>query len=184
MWRMGRDCSPGATCLTARTAFFIPRRGFKLPSADAADGEGLLAWGDLSDGSNCVLHPSEGFQAAFGRCGGWGGIRTLGALLHTRFPSVRIRPLCHPSGDALQLNTFNRCPASRGGFSPGDDRAGALPAPPFPDGWSGQGDGLLVEGNDVGELGGGDETLLRLGLRWRIHGQRRLDAGLVESGEG
>ena len=29
--------------------------------------------------------------------GGWGGIRTLGALLHTRFPSVRNRPLCHPS---------------------------------------------------------------------------------------
>jgi len=36
-------------------------------------------------------------QVRLRRNGGWGGIRTLGALLHTRFPSVRIRPLCHPS---------------------------------------------------------------------------------------
>jgi hypothetical protein len=30
--------------------------------------------------------------------GGWGGIRTPGALRHTRFPGVHNRPLCHPSG--------------------------------------------------------------------------------------
>src|SRR3989442_12893133 len=29
--------------------------------------------------------------------GGWGGIRTLGAFRHTRFPGVHNRPLCHPS---------------------------------------------------------------------------------------
>jgi hypothetical protein len=29
--------------------------------------------------------------------GGDGGIRTLGGLLHTRFPSVRTRPLCDVS---------------------------------------------------------------------------------------
>ncbi len=40
-WRMGRDWSREATCLTARTAFFIPPRGFKLPSAEVADGEGF-----------------------------------------------------------------------------------------------------------------------------------------------
>ena len=65
-WRMGRDClrcAPAVSLRSARTAFFIPRSGFRLPAA----------------------------------VGGWGGIRTLGALLHTRFPSVRIRPLCHPS---------------------------------------------------------------------------------------
>gem|GEM_PF-4486487 len=28
---------------------------------------------------------------------GWAGIRTLGTFRHTRFPGVRIRPLCHPS---------------------------------------------------------------------------------------
>src|SRR5437588_12649116 len=31
------------------------------------------------------------------RAGGWGGIRTLGAFRHTRFPGVHNRPLCHPS---------------------------------------------------------------------------------------
>jgi hypothetical protein len=29
--------------------------------------------------------------------GGWAGIRTLVAFRQTRFPGVRIRPLCHPS---------------------------------------------------------------------------------------
>ena len=29
--------------------------------------------------------------------GGWEGIRTPGALRHTRFPGVHNRPLCHPS---------------------------------------------------------------------------------------
>ena len=33
-WRMGRDWSPGATCLTARTAFFIPPRSFKRLTAE------------------------------------------------------------------------------------------------------------------------------------------------------
>src|SRR5438067_10290411 len=28
---------------------------------------------------------------------GWEGIRTPGALRHTRFPGVHNRPLCHPS---------------------------------------------------------------------------------------
>ena len=32
------------------------------------------------------------------RRGGGGGIRTLGTLLHTRFPIVHLRPLGHPSG--------------------------------------------------------------------------------------
>src|SRR5205814_10509176 len=31
------------------------------------------------------------------RAAGWGGIRTLGAFQHTRFPGVHNRPLCHPS---------------------------------------------------------------------------------------
>ena len=32
-----------------------------------------------------------------GGASGWAGIRTLVALRQTRFPGVRIRPLCHPS---------------------------------------------------------------------------------------
>ena len=37
-------------------------------------------------------------RAPHGGTGGEGGIRTLGRLPYTRFPSVRIRPLCHLSG--------------------------------------------------------------------------------------
>jgi hypothetical protein len=43
-WRMGRDClryAPAVSLRSARTSFFIPRKGFKLPSADVADGEGF-----------------------------------------------------------------------------------------------------------------------------------------------
>ena len=32
---------------------------------------------------------------------GWGGIRTPGALRHTRFPGVHNQPLCHPSSLTL-----------------------------------------------------------------------------------
>jgi hypothetical protein len=34
---------------------------------------------------------------SFSEVNGWGGIRTPGALRHTRFPGVHNRPLCHPS---------------------------------------------------------------------------------------
>ena len=56
-----------------------------------ADGEGLV-----SRCSTCLTARTRGFKSPQ-LSGGWGGIRTLGALLHTRFPSVRNRPLCHPS---------------------------------------------------------------------------------------
>ena len=50
---------------SARTAF-SSLEGFKSTCGGVADGEGLVAWGDLSNGSNCVLHPSEKFQAPDG----------------------------------------------------------------------------------------------------------------------
>jgi hypothetical protein len=46
--------------------------------------------------------------------GGWGGIRTPVALRQTRFPGVRIRPLCHPSqhwresGDSQESSQWQR----------------------------------------------------------------------------
>ena len=43
-----------------------------------------------------VIH-CAGPSFARGANGGEGGIRTLGRLPYTRFPSVRIRPLCHLS---------------------------------------------------------------------------------------
>src|SRR3954451_1997773 len=36
---------------------------------------------------------------------GWEGIRTPGALRHTRFPGVHNRPLCHPSFDRQSWTT-------------------------------------------------------------------------------
>ena len=69
-WRMGRDCLRCAPAVSSRG------RGTRL---------------ELRSSS------LESFQVCPWQSGGWGGIRTLGALLHTRFPSVRIRPLCHPS---------------------------------------------------------------------------------------
>ena len=138
-WRMGRDWSREATCLTARTtnvdfgflpsplrgrplvglcrcaALFIPPRSFKFAGRRNGGWGGiacaalrLFAYGLSSAGafgsrcSTCLTArtalfiPPRGFKR-LRRNGGWGGIRTLGALLHTRFPSVRIRPLCHPS---------------------------------------------------------------------------------------
>jgi hypothetical protein len=95
--------SPEATCLTARTAL-SSLRNVSSAFGEVADGEGLptLRFGCLAAlGSNCVLHPCQSFKLPAAG-GGWGGIRTLGALLHTRFPSVRIRPLCHPSGMSNQ----------------------------------------------------------------------------------
>ena len=38
---MGRDWSREATCLTARTTFFIPPRSFKFACGEMADGEGF-----------------------------------------------------------------------------------------------------------------------------------------------
>jgi hypothetical protein len=70
--------------------------GFKSAYGGVADGEGLVA------AANCLTARTRGFSSLFWS-GGWGGIRTLGALLHTRFPSVRIRPLCHPSGKSKTI---------------------------------------------------------------------------------
>ena len=43
------------------------------------------------------------------RCGGGNGIRTHETVRFTRFPSVRDRPLCHPSYtfDSLRFGGFN-----------------------------------------------------------------------------
>src|SRR5258708_5047280 len=38
------------------------------------------------------------------RASGGGGIRTHGGLPHTRFPSVPIRPLSHPSRERLRVS--------------------------------------------------------------------------------
>src|SRR5947199_7075005 len=41
---------------------------------------------------------------------GWEGIRTPGALRHTRFPGVHNRPLCHPS---LELRSWTAATETR-----------------------------------------------------------------------
>ncbi len=50
-------------------------------------------------GKNC--YRVLGTQNRLFITGGERGIRTLETLLSTRFPGVRLKPLGHPSGDAL-----------------------------------------------------------------------------------
>ena len=91
------DLSNGSNCV------LIPPRGFKRLTAEWRMGRDCLrcapAVSSRGRGTRLELRSSslESFQVCPWQSGGWGGIRTLGALLHTRFPSVRIRPLCHPS---------------------------------------------------------------------------------------
>ena len=49
------------------------------------------------------LRAGEGIKRS-----GWEGIRTPGALRHTRFPGVHNRPLCHPSFRILLVIVFDR----------------------------------------------------------------------------
>ena len=83
-WRMGRDWSPGATCLTARTTNVD--FGF-LPSPL----RGRLAVG-LCRGA--ALSSPEGFKVRLRRNGGWGGI-ACAALRLSRCARLELRS--HPS---------------------------------------------------------------------------------------
>jgi hypothetical protein len=65
----------------------------------------------LALGSDQGSHTSYAPAAS----GGWGGIRTLVDLLDlTRFPSERIRPLCHPSIYARRDSAWNGQRRKRG----------------------------------------------------------------------
>jgi hypothetical protein len=90
----GEGLVAAATCLTARTRGFKSLCGrWRMGRDWSRDARPVSAFG-LGSNPRVLIRSLSG---------GWGGIRTLGALLHTRFPSVRIRPLCHPSGKKFHL---------------------------------------------------------------------------------
>ena len=73
-----------------------------VPQHDSANGH-LAGIGSVTGKVKCDFHRVE-----FNRTdhGGGGGIRTHGGLHLTRFPSVPIRPLSHPSKDDADAYQF------------------------------------------------------------------------------
>ena len=73
-----------------------------VPHDDCSDGN-FTTIGSLTGKTECDVHRVE-----FDRTdhGGGGGIRTHGGLHLTRFPSVPIRPLSHPSKDDADAYQF------------------------------------------------------------------------------
>ena len=71
-----------------RRATTAPSRSTDGPDRDVA----------VRPSAACGLHQRERHRLLVAVHGGGSGIRTHGGLPHTRFPSVPIRPLSHPSG--------------------------------------------------------------------------------------